>query len=765
LIRRLRVAGIGLLAALAVLSFFSPRAHAGVYNVYACRSWGDVRNASWYGIGGSPGTAAYAACPAGDYHPYDTGLGARTTGGASSRVGLNGGSWAQLDAPPGTSLHSIWFHGALGGQVEGGCWEAGISGWTSDFYAAPLFWGLQPCHITSGGWMANQVVALGGNTHARVGIRCASPSGCQADWNGGHGVWANLRDVTVVVQDDLPPSVTPTHGALLEPRWQRGVGDAWAAYADNTGIRRTALAVDGVTYSTQDYDNSAWAPYGLQCDNAHAVPCHDLSADGHAFDTRGVADGRHVLRLSGADSAGNWSSVDRTLLVDNHAPGGPFAISVAGGEGWRRANRFDVAWSNPDQGDASPIVEARYRLCRVAAPSECREGSRAGTGISAVQALAVPTSGDWTLQVWLVDAAGNVDATRASDPVRLRFDPQVDGAAFEAPDRGDPRRLVVAVTDHLSGVAPGTIELRRRGRTAWRALPTALAGTRLTALVPDTELADGPYELRALAHDIAGNERVADRYADGSRAVIVLPLRSATRLLGAASAAPRRTCSIVTRTVRRGGRRVRVRHRVCRTTTARAALGGTLAVPFGRAATVRGALQTYSGRPVAGAAVLVDAEPRTGGSARRAATLRTAGDGTFAYRVPAGPSRMLHFAFPGDEVLAPTAAHITLRVPAGATLHSSRRTVRNGASVTFSGRLIAPPPEAGKLVTLQAFYRRAWRTFAVARTDARGRFRQAYRFQATVGRVAYHFRARIEREASYPYETGVTPVVTVLVRG
>jgi hypothetical protein len=79
--------------------------------------------------------------------------------------------------------------------------------------------------------------------------------------------------------------------------------------------------------------------------------------------------------------------------------------------------------------------------------------------------------------------------------------------------------------------------------------------------------------------------------------------------------------------------------------------------------------------------------------------------------------------------------------------------------------LRARPAVAGKLVSLQAFYRRAWRTFAVARTDAQGRFRQAYRFQATVGRVAYRFRARIEREASYSFETGVTPVVTVVVRG
>ena len=108
-------------------------------------------------------------------------------------------------------------------------------------------------------------------------------------------------------------------------------------------------------------------------------------------------------------------------------------------------------------------------------------------------------------------------------------------------------------------------------------------------------------------------------------------------------------------------------------------------------------------------------------------------------------------------------AQSALRVPAAATLRASRRNVRNGQGVVFSGRLRGLPlPRAGKLVVVQAFYRRAWRTFAVTRADARGRFRQSYRFQATVGRVAYRFRAVIEREASYPYEAGVSPVVTVV---
>src|SRR5258705_9734572 len=138
--RARRIAGLALLAALAALSLFSARAHAGFYAVHSCMSSGDSRNASWYGVGSAPGTAPYAVCPAGEFHPYDTGLGARTTGGSSSRTPGFSGSWAQFDAPGGTSLHSMWFTGALGGQNEGGCWEAGVEAVSADFSSEHFAW-------------------------------------------------------------------------------------------------------------------------------------------------------------------------------------------------------------------------------------------------------------------------------------------------------------------------------------------------------------------------------------------------------------------------------------------------------------------------------------------------------------------------------------------------------------------------------------------------------------------------------------------------
>jgi hypothetical protein len=97
---------------------------------------------------------------------------------------------------------------------------------------------------------------------------------------------------------------------------------------------------------------------------------------------------------------------------------------------------------------------------------------------------------------------------------------------------------------------------------------------------------------------------------------------------------------------------------------------------------------------------------------------------------------------------------------------ANRSRVRNGEQVTFNGRLLGGNvPRGGKLVALQAFYRRAWRTFAVVRADQRGRFAYTYRFEATTGTVRYRFRAQVRREAVYPFELGYGNQVAVTVHG
>jgi hypothetical protein len=105
-------------------------------------------------------------------------------------------------------------------------------------------------------------------------------------------------------------------------------------------------------------------------------------------------------------------------------------------------------------------------------------------------------------------------------------------------------------------------------------------------------------------------------------------------------------------------------------------------------------------------------------------------------------------------------------VPAAGSLRVNRRRILNGQQVVFSGGLAkrAALP-AGKLVELQTRVSGTWQTFRTTRTNARGRWKVPYRFRRTSGLQRYRFRARLPREAGYPFATGTTKTITVTVRG
>jgi hypothetical protein len=155
-----------------------------------------------------------------------------------------------------------------------------------------------------------------------------------------------------------------------------------------------------------------------------------------------------------------------------------------------------------------------------------------------------------------------------------------------------------------------------------------------------------------------------------------------------------------------------------------------------------------------------------GAPEREIARTRTDAHGGFRQALTAGHSQVLRVVFDGTATTLPAQRDISLLVPATSSLRASRRRLRNGSSVVFSGRVgTVPLPATGKLVELQAHFRGRWRTFQTLRTDPLGRWRFRYRFGATVGRVRYGFRARLPEEAGYPYEAGVSRRVAVTVIG
>ena len=192
--------------------------------------------------------------------------------------------------------------------------------------------------------------------------------------------------------------------------------------------------------------------------------------------------------------------------------------------------------------------------------------------------------------------------------------------------------------------------------------------------------------------------------------------------------------------------------------------GSALRRRRGNRKTVLGTLDG-GGRPLAGAQIGVYESSRIGGT-RRVGTLGTDSAGRFRHKVGSGPSRTVRYRYEGTPRVKPASAQVAVLVRARTAITVSRRLLRNGDTVRFIGRLLGGPvPDGGKLIDLQAHYRRQWRTFATPRTDAGGRWQQDYRFEATRGLVRYRFRARIRREAAYPYELGYSRVLSVIVRG
>ena len=178
------------------------------------------------------------------------------------------------------------------------------------------------------------------------------------------------------------------------------------------------------------------------------------------------------------------------MRVDNTAPGA-VPISRDGGEGWRNRNDFDVVWTNPDEGDRAPITASHYRLCPVGR-ADCFSDRRVGE-LDRLVDLAVPASGEWQLRVWREDAAGNQEPANASVPVMLRYDPEPPDLGFEDSPASDPTLVSALVTDKVSGLASGEIELSAQGSGIWESLPTHKEGSRLIARIDDARLPAGTY--------------------------------------------------------------------------------------------------------------------------------------------------------------------------------------------------------------------------------------------------------------------------------
>src|SRR4051794_4635518 len=595
---------------------------------------------------------------------------------------------------------------------------------------------------------------IAGTTRIVQTVRCVASARSPYCSAREHNFIRTFKLYARVADTQAPAVAIVPNTPLARGMWVRGTQALNYTANDTVGVRRAA-AIAGREIGS---DTRPCAYADRQGTYASSVPC-PRGGGALAVQTPATTDGTQWLRVQALDAAGNpGTSAPVRARIDNAAPA-RVNVGVVGGQNWRSTNSFAARWVNPPEGDRAPITGSSYRLCPIAggACSSSRGGGVAGLG------LAVPGPGQWALSITRRDQAGNEQASNASIPVLLRYDPEPPRLGFEATRASDPARVSALVSDKYSGLADGTIEISRQGSATWQTLPTHKEGARLVSRVDDSRLAPGTYLLRARARDGAANEASSERRLDGSPMVLTLPVRIVAQLR--AGIATKRT---VRKTIRRNGKRRKVRHR-------KTTLSETRRVGMGRQVRIRGLLANSDGQAIGGAQILVYSRTQTSPE-RLVGVVRTGADGSLTYTATASSTRTIRLWYEGSQLILPAEQEVTLLVPARGTLHVSRRRAVNGQRVRFGGRLRGlPPPAGGKLIELQARVCAAargsrcvahrWQTFRTTHTDAAGHWRVSYRFARTCGRQRQRFRVRLPTEAGYPFETGRSRIVSVRVRG
>jgi hypothetical protein len=352
------------------------------------------------------------------------------------------------------------------------------------------------------------------------------------------------------------------------------------------------------------------------------------------------------------------------------------------------------------------------------------------------------SSGTHSVAYYARDAAGNVadggsfngEPNHEPEIALVRIDREPPQLAFAgAQDPLDPERIEARASDLLSGLDPdrGSIAVRPAGSgERFAGLATAWSGRLLRARWSSEDYPPGEYEFRATAYDLAGNSASTTSRGDGSAMRLPSPLKVDARLV----------TDFRSRTV-----------------------------AYGHRTSFSGRLLSGRRAPLAGMPVQVIERFDDGALPReRATTVRTGAGGAFAVRLGGGPSREVIAVAPASATLrGASSGPLRLNVRGGVRLRASAAVAKvGGRPIVFSGRVAddgAPIPADGKAVQLQfRLPDLPWSEFRTIHTDARGRFRYAYRFADDDSRGArFQFRAFAPAQAGWPFEPAGSPPIAV----
>jgi hypothetical protein len=748
-----RVIAMGIALALALLLLAAREASAAKYEVAQC-GWHIGADAFWADTTGGAKfrSDAYCATPPGA-DPFDGAhLKTFTRDGQQTVSGARFGRW-RWQAPAGTGITRVsgtWWHALHDGLEQRLVVDNDNA--TFSVFAAASTTDVTPREFVAGFNPPRSAF--------EDRLLCAKPEDrwCSLD----PGSWSAVRALTITIEDNYAPQAA-IGGDLAAGGWHRNTQSLGTWSTDTgAGVRFGEATVDGVRAALTEFPCAKEMVGGVWRATLMG-PCSLAIGGTQWIATTNFSDGPHGLTYCAADFAGNFGCTPRhTLLIDNNPPAHPRNLAVVGGDTWRRVNDFDLAWANPDQGAASAIAGASWRI---EGPAGYDTGIKfvGGRDLAALHNLFVPRAGVYSLSLWLRDEAGN-EAPASAISVPLHFDDVPPGVAFDPDaDGGDPDRVRVQISDAHSGPASGEIHYRRLDSQQWIELPAKFQrgsgpdGALLSGRLPEG-LPPGTYVFRADAVDSAGNAASSTRRADGTEMTV--------RKVPPTSASPPAVAAL------KRAEPVREKSRIFARLRWRGRSGTELTIPFKAAARLGGRLLDAEGVGLADRTLRVVSRPSRGALERtHVDTVATGPHGGFQLRLGAGTSRRIAVVFAGEQRLeAASRRPLTLRVRSGIELEATPRTLSTGEAMRFRGRvrtLGAPLPRRGKLISIQYYESAAkrWRPVLVTRTDHGGRFQASYRFRYVSGSASIRLRAAVLSEERWPYAPGASSPITVHVTG
>lgn len=561
-------------------------------------------------------------------------------------------------------------------------------------------------------------------------LQCVRPGGCDR-------ANANATDVNTLVfilSDESPSRVNLTDsGPLMAGLWVRGSQVPTYRWSEQgSGIRFERLRIDGAERFSIDHvaakecNRDSSQANGEFARDFQACPTSDGIGRSYAFDTASLPDGGHTLSVCTQDYAqwqglggtGSESCDQRTIRVDNSAPGAPSGLRVTSANPQRYLDRFGAIFSLPPN-SGSPITKVHYDIIDPGGKAVAPEKVLPGTNPTELANIEGPAkAGAYRLRVWLEDQVG------LSGPA----------AVAEIPHDTTPP----AAPQELSVTAPGTARSSQGSDVRWHNIPDA--GSPIDAV--HYRVLDGGGKVVVPITTVAGEnpQTIGDLDTPRERGSYMLELwlSDGEGNTGAPVKAPLGYECV--RSEDGGG------------TGLTAGLGEgadpALLVRQGEGSTLRGRLQGLLGSksvPVCVfSRVVTDSEREFLGIAMTA-------DGEYRFPLDAGPSRDLSAVYRPDQ--RELSAHALLRTRVRPSFELQSKVVRNKGFAIFKGAI--PGPHSGKVVVvLQVKSGKAWRVFRRYRTREDGRYVMRYRFTKTTTPTVYVMRAQVRAQSGLPYEEG-----------